>query len=180
MELLALDRRALLSALAISATIGTRPVFGRAVADPQAALWRGLEFRDKEGRAFQIGTGAPLTLVTMWAHWCPACLVEMASLSALASTLGPATLDIVLVSHPDYWAEDQLVAQRHHLNFRLATPGPGTDQAAVRAALTVDGVFDVPRSLLFRGRDNGIAWTHLGSMDWDAADTVARLRGMAA
>lgn len=148
------------------------------------ALWRGLEFEDQAGTTFQIrerpGAGASLTLVKLWAHWCPACLSEMAALTALSSALGPHALDVLLVSHPEYWAQDQAVAHRRGLPFRLATPTAANGSAVVRAALTRDGAYAVPRSMAFRVRDGSMAWKREGSMDWASSAAVAAMKALAA
>ena len=137
-----------------------------------------MSFEDKDGRTFQLGQGsAPLTLVTMWAHWCPACLSEMPSLTALSTALGP-QLDVLLVSHPEYWAQDQAAAQHRRLPHRMATLSSYNAPGVLEAALLQDGAYTVPRSLVFR-RDATVAWSHLGSMDWASADAIGRVKSLA-
>ena len=148
-----------------------------------SGLWRSIEFEDRDGRAFQLGSGqpgagsAPLTLVAMWAHWCPPCLSEMPSLTAVAAALGP-QLDVLLVSHPEYWERDKAVAVQHRVPHRMATPSSRNARPVLDAALLQGGAFAVPRSVVVR-RDASVAWRHEGSVDWASADAIGRLRALA-
>ena len=174
-----LARRSFLAMAAASVAAASRPAQARARL-PEAAdtgLWRSVSFEDRDGRTFQLGSGPSLTLVTMWAHWCPACLSEMPSLTALSAALG-AQLEVLLVSHPEYWAQDQAMAQRRHIPHRMATLSSYNAPGTLEAALLQDGAYSVPRSLLFR-RDATVAWSHLGSMDWASADAIGRVRALA-
>ena len=185
-----LNRRTMLSGAGLSglafatsglSVLGSTTASARTPDETQAALWRGMGLDGADGRSFQLGSGrAALTLVKLWASWCPACLSEMGSLAALAAAVPSDTLEVVLVSHPEYWREDLAAAQRRPVPFRMAKPSSGTDPGVIRAALTLDGAYDVPRSFVFRQRVSSIAWTHVGSMDWGSAATVSRLQGLAA
>ena len=151
-----LARRSFLSIAAASvaavSVAASRPAQARQRMPESAdnGLWRGVSFEDSNGRIFQLGQGsAPLTLITMWAHWCPACLSEMPSLTALSNALG-SQLDVLLVSHPEYWAQDQAAAQRRRLPHRMATLSSYNAPGVLEAALLHEGAYTVPRSLLFR------------------------------
>lgn len=172
-----LARRRLLS---IAAGTLMAPMAAQARPEPEQAggLWRSIEFEDRDGRTFQLGAGAaPLTLVAMWAHWCPACLSEMPSLAAVAAALGP-QLDVLLVSHPEYWERDKAVAQQHRVPHRMAVPSSRNARGVLDAALLQGGAYAVPRSLVVR-RDASVAWRHEGSVDWASADAIGRLRALA-
>lgn len=174
-----LTRRRLL-ATAVGTVLVTPAVAGTRLG-PEAAgdgVWRGIEFEDQGGRGFQLGSGpAPLTLVAMWAHWCPACLSEMPSLAALAASMG-SQVDVLLVSHPEYWERDKAVAQQHRIPHRMATPSRRNAPAVLAAALLQDGAYAVPRSLVVR-RDGSVAWRHEGAVDWASAEAVGRMRALA-
>ena len=166
-------------ALAVAAAAASAPARARTRL-PEAAdngLWRGVSFEDQGGRTFQLGSGPALTLVTMWAHWCPACLSEMPSLATLSAAMG-GQLEVPLVSHPEYWAQDQAAAQRRRIPHRMATLSGYNAPGVLDAALLQDGAYTVPRSRLLR-RDATVAWSHLGSMDWASADAIGRVRALA-
>jgi len=142
-----------------------------------AALWQRLELVDAEDNNFSIKDATrPLTLVKLWAHWCPVCLSEIDQLDQVVAALGPRTLDVILVSHPDWWREDQAVARRRGIRFRLATPDFGNGRGRIQAALTNSaGLYAVPRSLVFR-RAGEVVMAHQGAMDWTDDSVVAQLR----
>src|ERR1700709_2831968 len=78
---------------------------------PEDSVWSGIDLMEQSGRSFGLSQAAtPLTLLKLWAHWCPACLTEIAPLAAMAAAVGPRKLEVLLVSHPEYWAQDQEAA----------------------------------------------------------------------
>lgn len=163
-------RAALVSALGAAAGVLARPARA-APQDPVAALWGGIELQGVDGRTLQA-SGA--RLLHLWAHWCPACLGEMGSLAEAARTLA---VDVVLVSHPEFWPADQAFARRQGWPFRLAVPSAANTPAAVEAAmLEGSGEYTVPRSLLFEAGDRRLVWSHTGALAWSAPGTMARLR----
>lgn len=177
------SRRSFLAGLSAASAFGPSVASARPSVQGEGGLWRGMEFEDSKGRSFQLGMaggssgGAPLTLIKLWAHWCPACLGEMAALSAMATALA-GHVEVLLVSHPEYWAQDQATAARRRLPFRLAAPTAANGSGVVRAALTGNGAYSVPRSLVFRTRDATVAWSQSGSMDWGSAGALATVRGL--
>jgi len=162
-----LSRRSMLT-LSAAAVLASREAAAESQVARMSQLWGGLELLDPEGRSFRLADiPQQLKLVKLWAHWCPGCLVEMPSLAALAKALGEQRAQVILVSHPDDWRRDQLVAQRLKIPFRLATVSPANRSGAVRAALLdSDGAYVVPRSLVFSGPENVLAAQHTGSSDW--------------
>lgn len=175
-----LARRAFLSAVPSAGLITWKPALARRRESAQAALWHGLALEDTEGRSFQVGSGAAkLTLVKMWANWCPGCLAEMPSLVAMAAALVP-RVEVVLLSHPDWWAQDRAAARRRGIPLRLAVPSRANDPSVVQAALLVEGSYRVPRSLAFRATEGEIAWTHTGWQDWSTPGSMAQMRSLAA
>ena len=183
---MAFTRRTLLGALAGSglagagwpATAAARPAQAER-ADPMAALWTGIELQGQDGRTFQMrDLRRPATLLHLWAHWCAACLGEMASLAAAVGR--DTAVETVLVSHPQFWAADQAFARRHDLPFRLATLSAANDPGVAEAALLEGGTFVVPRSLLFAAAGRSTLWSHQGAVSWSSPATAAQLRTAAA
>ena len=179
---MALARRGFLGALAgLAATAASS---GTAVAqpapDPVAALWMGMELQGQDGRSFNVrDLRAPVTLLHLWANWCPACLGEMGSLATAAAAMGD-KVDVVFVSHPQFWHADQAFAGRRNLPFRLATPTTANGQPVLDAALLENGAYAVPRTVLLRADGRNAAWSHLGAVSWSSPGAVARLRTVAA
>jgi thiol-disulfide isomerase/thioredoxin len=148
----------------------------RARAQSLAQLWGELELVDSQGRTFHLADiPQRLKLVALWAHWCSGCLVEMPSLAAFANSFSNERALVLLVSNPDDWQPDQLVAHRLKLPFRLATVSPTNPAALSRAALLdSEGAYVVPRSFVFTGPENVLVAQHTGSYDW--GDEARRLR----
>lgn len=176
-----LARRSLLRSAAGIAALAAATTKAQAVqtAAP-ASAWDKVEFTDRDGQAFRLSDlTAPLKLIKLWAGWCPACLVEMDGLRQTANLIGPANMTVLLVSNPEDWRRDQLVAERHKLPFPLATLSSANSPPMVRSALLDrSGAYVVPRTLLFEGAQNTLVSERLGSADWagQAAQLKARVR----
>ncbi len=151
-----------------------------AMALPEYGFWPGLEFVDRAGAVFQIGhLNRALVFVNVWAHWCSACLAEMASLESLAAKLPVGRLEIVLLSHPDNWPADQAAAARRGLRFRLATLGPGNPAWTRPAAFEERGrTYSVPRSLVYRQATDSVVLTQDGPAQWDSVMNVSRINNL--
>jgi thiol-disulfide isomerase/thioredoxin len=146
-----------------------------------AALWQNLDLVDADDNAFSVTNGArPLTLVKLWAHWCPVCFSEIEQLDGVVAAIGAQNLDVILVSHPDWWESDQAAARSRGIRYRLATPGAGNGRARIQAALTdANGMYAVPRSLVFR-KAGEMVLAHKGALDWSDDSVVAQLKGAVA
>ncbi len=142
------------------------------------AVWQGIELSDATGATFQIrDCRATLTLVKLWANWCPACLTEMQTLKSLVAAIGPRDIEVILVSHPEYWSHDQLVARNRGFAFRLATLALNTAQPTIQAALTEpNGAYAVPRSLLFKKGKETAVWVHRDAREWNSPEVITQLK----
>jgi thiol-disulfide isomerase/thioredoxin len=175
------------------AGFGASAVFARGAARAQSAfaqnnaggslasVWQGLDLVDADDNNFSIATGRrKLTLVKLWANWCPVCFSEIEQLDSIVAALGPQNLDVILVSHPDWWESDQAAAKRRGVKYRLATPDRGNGRARIQAALTdANGMYAVPRSLVFR-QAGEMVLAHKGALDWSDDSVVAQLKGAVA
>ncbi len=141
-------------------------------------LWRQLEFVDTENNNFALGDiRKPLTMVKLWASWCPVCVNEIAQLDALVSAMGPQALEVVLVSHPQWWEEDQEAARSRQVKFRLATPDRSNGRGMIQAALTNErGNYAVPRTLVFGKAGGEPILAHQGALNLSTDSVVAQLR----
>jgi thiol-disulfide isomerase/thioredoxin len=165
---------------------------GRAAAAPAAApapssgrypfetgVWTGSVLMTADERSFVLrDLQRPMTLLKLWAGWCPACAAEMPQLTAMAAAMGR-TLEVILVSYPQFWAADQVAAQRRRLPFKLATFAPSTPASLVQQALQgQEGVYSVPRSLAFRARDQSIVLTRERGADWASAEMLSKVSAL--
>lgn len=164
-----ISRRLLLGGLGALAAVPARA---------EASVWSSIDLIDATGSVFQLGRSTvPLTVIHIWAHWCAPCLAELPSLAALARRVGPRA-SVLLVSHPQNWAADVAYAQRRALPFRVATLATGA-APWVRPAVFEEnnGSYTVPRTLLFRAKDQAVL---PGDLQWDspvAMERMARLMG---
>jgi hypothetical protein len=106
------------------------------------------------------------------------CAAEMPQLTALISTLGQG-VEVILISHPQYWAADQAMARRRRLPFRLATFAPSNPAPIVEQALLgPGGVYSVPKTLAFRGRDCSIVLKRESSTEWSSAAALNQVKSL--
>ena len=178
-----LGRRGLLGGMAAA---GAMASFGaRAHGLPEAelgSLWQGIELIDADGRRFRLGdTGQPLTMVKLWANWCPACLRDLNALQAMLSASATHGMDVLLVSHPNWWDEDREAARTQKMPFRMATLSSRNDQQTQQAALLDEnGYFAVPQSFLYRKATRSAVWAHRGPVRWTSPMDVAALKAWVA
>ena len=146
-----------------------------------ASLWKELELVDSNGDSFSIAQSRkPLTLIKLWANWCPVCINELAKLDTLVAAVGPQNLDVVLISHPSWFAGDQETAASRGVRFKLATPSRSNGRGRIQEALmNAEGMYAVPRSMVFAKAGDEVVVAHQGGMDWTNADMVAQLRNAA-
>ncbi len=175
-----LSRRSFAAVLAAAAAVPAAAFASPVASSPYAvetALWTNGLLLDGDGQSFVLrDMKRPLTLLKLWAGWCPACAYEMPLLAELAARTA-SRLEVVLVSHPQYWAQDQVVARRRNLPFRLATFAPGTPGPLVAQALTDQaGQYAVPRTLVFRERDHAIVARREGATDWSTDTALNQVR----
>lgn len=148
---------------------------------PDTDVWTGSVLLDADGQSFVLrDLRQPLSMLKLWAGWCPACASEMPQLTAMASALGPG-VEVVLISHPQYWAADQAMAHRRRLPFRLATFAPSNPAPIVEQALLgPGGAYAVPKTFAFRARDCSIVLKREGSTDWTSAAALSQVKGLMA
>ena len=136
----------------------------------------GAELVDGTGRGHDLSEfGKRLLLVNVWASWCPGCQAEFESLRRLSARIGPQEIDIVLLSHMDYWAEDVRWLARHPLPFPSLTYTPRSAPLVRSAFLDGNGAFAVPYTLVMGGHRRDILISHLGSRDWAEPSVVGLL-----
>jgi thiol-disulfide isomerase/thioredoxin len=154
-------------------------MFSQPAAASQAEVLAEAEFTDERNSVHHLNElTRPLLLVNLWAAWCAGCLVEMPTIQALASRLGPDSIDVVLLSHGMNWVGDLAYMREARLPFphwRLSNRVPET---VVAAAFRVQGDrFGLPQSLVFAGRRRELVASYLGSRDWTAPEQLRLARG---
>ena len=111
-----------------------------------------------------------MTLLKLWASWCPVCLDELRTLDTAAYALRQRGIDVLLVSSPLDWTGDLRIASSRGTGLRLVRPSFRNGPGAIRSALfSPDGWYYVPRNLLYDHGARRIVWSHLGRLDWQAA-----------
>ena len=146
------------------------------------AFWQHVPLRAQDGASLAPSAlHRPVVLVNMWAHWCPGCLLEFASMRRMAAAMGD-RLDVLLVSHPVNWVADQAFAARHPIGFPLYTFPSGTSQDTIDLAYAAEspGAYSVPQSLALAGRRRQLAWSVEGAEEWDSPAMLAKMDSLGA
>ncbi len=119
---------------------------------------------DREGEARNLEDDlAEVTLVNLWATWCPPCVVEMPSLEALQESYDPARFRVVPVSL-DQTAEKALdFYQRQGLE---ALPFRHDPEFVSAGAFAAPGL---PISVLYDAQGNEIGRLN-GPAEWDSPE----------
>ncbi len=107
--------------------------------DEMKASLREIELVDEKGAPLDLralmANGRP-TLVTLWAHWCPNCLIEMKGFKAIAAAC-PNRWNMVFVSaRPSDYSKDLAKFRSYGLPWKIhmAAKSTQTDLAKARAA----------------------------------------------
>lgn len=138
----------------LSQLIGARLLVAEKVAYPMALP----QITDMQGRIWQPGGDKPI-LLHFWATWCPSCLKELSSISALYST-NRDQLQIITVSVD----EDNAALDRFLRENRFQLPlfrAPGAQS-------------DLPRSYLLN-KNGQVCYRFDGTKPWAAPHVQARL-----
>jgi thiol-disulfide isomerase/thioredoxin len=113
-----------------------------------------------------------VVLVNFWATWCPPCREEMPSLTQLAKSYDPASLEVVAVSVDDGWAPvDQFLATPS-TPFRVALD----DGAHVSRAW---GTSKFPETYLV-DRDGRVRLKFVGPRNWTDPNVAVLLQSYGA
>lgn len=176
-----LGRRTLLGLLGATLLSGPASARQQASISP-GGLWGSIELADVDDRRFRVDQiDSRLTLLILWAHWCPLCLFELGTLSHLPPALADSGIEIVLVSHPSDWTANLRVASDRRIALRHARPSPRNAASVLQRALVArDGIFYVPRNILYDRARQEVVWTHLGVIDWTAPQGIASIARSAA
>ncbi len=168
-------RRTILMGLAATLAVAAP---AHASSPAESPDWATIDLLDEQNRSFRLDQSAqPLTLVTLWANWCGACLQELNTVEAITPAIGADKLRVILVSHPDDWSRNQAITRGRGLTLPTARPSDSNAPGLLhRALLSADGTFYVPRSILFSRATRQVVWSHTGRLDWRRADTLAHLR----
>jgi thiol-disulfide isomerase/thioredoxin len=172
----AVNRRTLLTGIGSSLLLSATATKARAY--QTASPWGDLELLDADDRSFRVNElPKPLTLIKLWANWCSVCLRELDSVARIEDAVGAANIDIILVSNPEDWARNQHLARARGLTIRSARPSADNPVSAIRDALFAkDGMYYVPRSVLFSKARQAVVWNHVGGVDWSDPGAVEPLR----
>ncbi|HLO76191.1 MAG TPA: TlpA disulfide reductase family protein [Magnetospirillum sp.] len=131
----------------------------------------GFSFADDQGKPLQLSDfRGRVTLVNLWATWCPPCIAEMPDLDALQQRLGGDRFQVVTISL-DRGGSD--LAKRwlarnelRHLKPYAADPGQFTNAV-------------LPTSLLLDAQGR-VAWHGAGLRNWTSAEAGAAIQGLMA
>jgi cytochrome c biogenesis protein CcmG/thiol:disulfide interchange protein DsbE len=127
------------------------PEFKAATIDPTAPTTR--HMADYRGS---------VVLLSVWATWCPPCVVEMPSIERLYKDYGPQGLKVVAISIDDPGTDSTIrtFARQHALTFDILHDPTG----AIEKDYQTTGV---PETFVI-GRDGVIRKKIIGASDWDS------------
>ena len=139
----------------------------------QDAALKQMVIRNAAGERLDL-TSHPgkILFVDFWAHWCPSCLNEMASLKTLQKDLGPDRIQVVLVSGQRDWPQDQAYAAAHGIQLPLyvaePAPAPVLATALMGRNLGSNEVQNtLPMAAIFTP-DGRLMASALGGHDWSS------------
>lgn len=122
---------------------------------------------DREGKARALEDDlAEVTLVNLWATWCPPCIVEMPSLEALQESYDPARFRVVPVSLDQTAGKAQDFYDREGLEALPFRHDPDFVSAGAFAAP------GLPISVLYDSEGNEIGRLS-GPAEWDSPEARA-------
>jgi thiol-disulfide isomerase/thioredoxin len=174
-------RRNFLAGLGVTALLAASPARAQSPVDTSlAARWSQFQLIDSQDTVFTLGSvRKPLTLIGFWASWCSVCVGEYSQIAALQAAIGPETMDVIMVSHPNWWADDQKAAKARGMKFRMATADQSNDPEAINDMLTNQGDYFVPRTMVFRqeASELSVVMAQTGRLDLADGRIAARLRG---
>jgi thiol-disulfide isomerase/thioredoxin len=130
-----------------------------------------LRFVDDAGRSHSLADYRGKTvLLNIWATWCEPCRKEMPALDRLQARLGGDRFQVVAVSVDQQGAS---IARRFYGEVGIKALPLYADPTA-KAAFVLDAA-GLPATLLIdrNGREIG---RHLGAIEWDSPEIVARLQ----
>jgi thiol-disulfide isomerase/thioredoxin len=177
-------RRTFLAGLGVSALLAASPAMAQSPADSAdsalADRWGQFRLIDSQNTSFTLNSvRKPMTLVGFWASWCSVCVGEYDQISALQEAIGPDNMDVIMLSHPNWWEDDQKAARARGMKFRMATADPSNDPEAINDTMTNQGDYFVPRTIVFR-REAGalsVVMARSGRLDLANGRLAAHLRG---
>jgi thiol-disulfide isomerase/thioredoxin len=177
-------RRNFLAGLGVTALLAATPARqakAESLADASLAdRWSQFRLIDSQNTSFTIGNvRKPLTLIGFWASWCPVCVGEYGQIAALQESVGAENMDVIMMSHPNWWEDDLRMAKSRGMTFRMATADPSNGAEAINETMTDNGDYFVPRTLVFR-RDAGelsVVMSRNGRLNLTDGSVAARLRG---
>ncbi len=173
-------RRDFLAGLGACAMLAASPARAQGMAaESLGEAWRQFRLIDAENARFTLDNiRRPLTLIGFWASWCPVCLGENGQIAALQEAVGPENMEVIMMSHPNWWDDDLRRAKASGMKFRMATADPANDPETVYQTLTDQGDYFVPRTLVFRRTAGGLSvvMSRNGRLDLADGSIAARLR----
>lgn len=173
-------RRNFLAGIGVSALLAASPARAESSPDPSLAeRWSQFRLIDSQDNIFTLGSlRKPMTLIGFWASWCPVCVSECSRIAALQEAIGRDNMDVIMMSHPNWWEDDMKVAKDRGMTFRIATADPSNDPDAINDTLTNQGDYFVPRTLVFRreGGELSVVMARKGRLDLADGTIAARLR----
>jgi hypothetical protein len=115
-------------------------------------------------------------MLNLWAHWCPNCIAEFSSMDRLRRTVGLDKMNVILLSHPKWWSQDQEFARRNGVPFRIYTAAPGTAARAIQEAFYDYGNVSLPQTIVYVGRDQEPVYKQTGGSNWDTPKWQEEMR----
>lgn len=145
--------------------------------DRQVMTWDHMKIIDPAGRVRMLeDLGNKVLIVNLWASWCANCLREFASMKKMQATFGEENVDIVLVSYPKFWQQDQAFAKSHAIPFPVFGVAPAIPEVEWRAAFRDSGNLSLPQTLIWSGDDRVNRSVVTGGVDWMAPVVLGAIK----
>ena len=109
-----------------------------------------------------------VVLVNFWASWCPPCVHEMPSMTALKKALAQSDFEILAINLAETRAAIEAFLQAHPVNFPVLMDSEGQ-------AIRQWRIFAYPSSYLL-DRQGRIRYAAFGALDWNSPEVQQQIR----
>jgi len=168
-----------------SSGIPMLPGSPRPVETPQSDAWTSISLVRPGDLPFRLeAVPGRVLIVALWGAFCPSCREELAPLMRLRNLFGRGAVGVVLVGHPQFWAEDCLAAVKLGVGADMCTIAQNVSADALRNAYPLDRTSLLVAQTLIYTRTDGrnrlaLLYANKGPTNWTSGKVFDEIRHQA-